>query len=95
MAPEEKMPSWTSLEAPRVDPASSLPQHMVPQPRSSAEHPAAKLTPRAELHHLYETRDLGRYRAQVIEGRMVLSPGPRLWHADVSEWLSDQLKPAT
>jgi len=81
------------MEAPRVDRASSLPQHVVPQPRSSAEHYAVKLAPRAELHHLYETHDFGRYRAQVIEGRMVLSPGPRLWHADVSEWLSDYLKP--
>lgn len=43
------------------------------------------------LRELRDTISIGRRKAEIIEGRLVVSPVPVLWHQRVCRWLDQQL----
>lgn len=44
------------------------------------------------LRELRDRIDVGRHRAEIIEGRLVVSPVPVVWHEMACVWLDDQLR---
>jgi Uma2 family endonuclease len=81
------------MEVPQIHRRIRHSRPPIPAPR---DYPYAESADAAldELDALYWNLDFDRrFRAELLEGRIIVSPGPVLWHADVSMWLLDQLNP--
>jgi Uma2 family endonuclease len=66
----------------------------VPRPRPIGQHdlPQESGGTIKNLRELRERIDVGRHRAEIIEGRLVVSAMPVLWHEKACIWLDDQLR---
>ena len=66
----------------------------VPRTRPSGAYDVPR-EPGGAIKNLRELRDridVGRHRAEIIEGRLVVSPVPVVWHEMACVWLDDQLR---
>lgn len=49
----------------------------------------------AELEAIHDTLDLGHAQVEILEGRLIVSPGPVPWHGAVIAWLMDEFREAS
>jgi Uma2 family endonuclease len=62
-------------------------------PKERQDPPWPATDPLDQLEALFWTLDLGRgYRIELLEGQIVVSPKPVLWHGRAALWLYDQFR---